>query len=296
VTAAAGPEVLARAVSLVEPALSAAIPETDGALGRLHEAMRYSLLAGGKRLRPALCVAACEAVGGEARHAVPPAVALELVHTYSLVHDDLPCMDDDDLRRGRPTNHVVYGEALAVLAGDGLLTRAFGILAEADLPGDVRAGLVAELAEAAGARGMVGGQALDLAAEGAEEVDLPTLQYIHTHKTGALFVASCRLGGRAGGASSSALDRLGRFGENLGLAFQIVDDLLDETATAEELGKAAGKDRARGKATYPRLLGLTESRRRVEELARTARELAESFGKGGAALGELARFVAERHS
>jgi len=288
-------ELLSRAAALVEPALAEAVGQPEGALGRLHESMRYSLLAGGKRLRPALCLAACEAAGGEAGRAVPAAVALELIHTYSLVHDDLPCMDDDDLRRGRPTNHVVYGEAMAVLAGDGLLTRAFGVLATADLPAETRVRMVAALAEAAGSRGMVGGQALDLAAEG-EDVDLPSLQYIHTHKTGALFSASCRLGGLAAGGTEDALDRLRRYGDRIGLAFQIVDDLLDETATSEQLGKATGKDRGRGKATYPRLLGLAESRRRVEDLAGEARILAESFGAPGEGLAGLARFVVERSS
>jgi geranylgeranyl diphosphate synthase type II len=288
-------ELLSRAAALVEPALAEAVGPLEGALGRLHDSMRYSLLAGGKRLRPALCLASCEAGGGEAARALPAAVALELVHTYSLVHDDLPCMDDDDLRRGRPTNHVVYGEALAVLAGDGLLTRAFGVLAEADLPAEARGRMVADLAAAAGSRGMVGGQALDLAAEG-EEVDLPVLQYIHTHKTGALFSASCRLGGLSAGVAEPELERLARFGERLGLAFQIVDDLLDETATAEALGKATGKDRKRGKATYPRLMGLAESRRRVEDLAREAGALAESFGGPGEGLAGLARFVVERTS
>ena len=288
-------ELLSRAAALVEPALAGAIGQPEGSLGKLHESMRYSLLAGGKRLRPALCLASCEAAGGEAARAVPAAVALELIHTYSLVHDDLPCMDDDDLRRGRPTNHVVYGEAMAVLAGDGLLTRAFGVLAAADLPAGIRVRMVEGLAEAAGSRGMVGGQALDLEAEG-QDVDLPSLQYIHTHKTGALFSASCRLGGLAAGGAEEVLDRLRRFGDRIGLAFQIVDDLLDETATAEQLGKATGKDRERGKATYPRLLGLAESRQRVEDLAGEARALAESFGAPGEGLAGLARFVVERSS
>ncbi|MEZ5065145.1 MAG: polyprenyl synthetase family protein [bacterium] len=288
-------ELLARAAARVEPALIEAVPKLEGPLGRLHESMRYSLLAGGKRLRPAICFAACEAAGGAPEDALPAAVALELIHTYSLVHDDLPCMDDDDLRRGRPTNHVVFGEALAVLAGDGLLTRAFGVLAEAGFPPARRIEMVAVLAEAAGSRGMVGGQALDLAAEGTE-VDLPTLQYIHTHKTGALFVASCRLGGIAAGAGETERAGLDRFGERIGLAFQIVDDVLDETSTPEQLGKGTGKDQSRGKATYPGLIGLAESRRRVAELAREAEEVAREFGPPGASLAALARFVGERTS
>ncbi len=285
---------LRRAAELLYPALERAVPEEKGALGPLAEAMRYSLRAGGKRLRPALCLASCEAVGGDPALALGPAAALELIHTYSLIHDDLPCMDDDDLRRGRPTNHKVYGEAMAVLAGDGLLTRAFGVLAGCELPDGARIEAVRILADASGARGMVGGQALDLAAERSEVVDLPTLQYIHTHKTGALIGASCRLGGIAGGASLAQVEELGRYGEKIGLAFQIVDDLLDETADSAQLGKASHKDRERGKATYPGLLGLEESRERVAELSDAAVEIAGAFGVAGQSLEVLARFVGTR--
>jgi geranylgeranyl diphosphate synthase type II len=256
--------------------------------------MRYSLTAGGKRIRPALCLAACEAAGGDDARAIAPAVAVELVHTYSLIHDDLPCMDDDDLRRGRPTNHRVFGEAIAVLAGDALLTRAFGVLAEADLPEGVRTEMIRTLAGAAGSRGMVGGQALDLAAEGSEVVDPSAVRYIHACKTGALFGAACRLGGLAAEAGAETVGKLGALGEKIGLAFQIVDDLLDESGRAEDLGKAAGKDRARGKATYPGVLGAAESRRRVGELGREAAGLAEGFGERGRALGRLARFIVDR--
>ena len=294
-SAAALDEVLARYRTNVEHALARALPPAEGAAETLHEAMRYSLDAGGKRIRPVLCFASCEAVGGDTTLAEAPAAALELVHTYSLIHDDLPCMDDDDFRRGKPSSHRVYGEALAVLAGDGLLTRAFGVLAEAqELSPAARIEMVAALAEAAGSRGMVGGQALDVAAEGDEEADLPTLQFIHTHKTGALFGASCRLGGLAGGGDEESVRRLGRFGEKMGHAFQIVDDLLDETGRADALGKASGRDRARGKATYPRILGVEESKRRVQALAGSAEETARSFGARGEALLGLVRFVAER--
>jgi geranylgeranyl diphosphate synthase type II len=281
----------------VERALSRALPPPEGALGRLHEAMRYSLDAGGKRIRPVLCLASCEAVGAAdgLDRAESPAAALELVHTYSLIHDDLPCMDDDDLRRGRPTSHRVWGEALAVLAGDALLTRAFGVLAEAEEIGaEARVAMVRLLAEAAGSLGMVGGQALDVAAEGSADVDLPTLQFIHTHKTGALFGAACRLGGLAGGGDEDAVRRLGRLGEKLGLAFQIADDLRDETGGPAELGRSPGRDRARGKATYPRILGVEESARRVEQLTASAAEAAASFGPAGEALGAIVRFVRER--
>jgi geranylgeranyl diphosphate synthase type II len=281
----------------VANALEEAVPGVSGSLEALHRAMRHSLQAGGKRLRPTLCLASCEAVGGRPELAKAPATALELIHTYSLIHDDLPCMDDDDLRRGQPTNHKVFGEAMAILAGDGLLTRAFEVLAEDEtLPASCRVEMVAILAHAAGSLGMVGGQALDLAAEGSVDVDLPTLQYIHTHKTGALFSASCRLGGVAGGGSADALSRLGKFGEKIGLAFQIVDDLLDVTGRPEDLGKAAGKDVARGKATYPGLLGVEESRHRVDELGTAAQEIAQTFRERGKGLSLLARFVIERSS
>ncbi len=289
---------LARFGPAVERAMARALPDSaPGVPVRLHEAMRYSLDAGGKHIRPVLCFASCEAAGGAA--AVPraeaAAAALELVHTYSLIHDDLPCMDDDDFRRGRPSNHRVFGEALAVLAGDGLLTRAFGVLGEAEeLPPGVRAGMAAVLAEAAGAAGMVGGQAADVEAEGRDDVDAAGLRFIHARKTGALFGAACRMGGLAGGAGGEALERLARYGETLGLMFQIADDLLDETGRSADLGKASGRDRERGKATYPRILGVAESRRAVEELADRAGELARGFGPGGEPLAGLVRFVAER--
>lgn len=287
-------EVLESYSALVEPALEAALPRPVGQLARLHESMRYSVMSGGKRIRPAFCLAACEAVGGLPEAAVPAAVALEFVHSYSLIHDDLPCMDDDDLRRGRPTNHRVYGDAMAVLAGDALLTRAFGVLAESELDESRRIRQISVLAAAAGSRGMVGGQALDLDAEGSEDVDLPTLQYIHTHKTGALFAASCRLGALAGGAEDEDVDRVGRFGALVGLAFQIADDLLDETAESSHLGKASKKDRVRGKATYPRLLGLDESRQRMEELDGKAEEIVDGYGTRAQKLLRLARFVVRR--
>jgi geranylgeranyl diphosphate synthase type II len=290
-------ETLAGYRELIRQGLEEAVPEIRGSLGRLSEAMRYSLNAGGKRMRPALCLAACQAVCGQAERAKAPAVALELIHTYSLIHDDLPCMDDDDVRRGKPTNHKVFGEGMAVLAGDGLLTRAFEVLASDEtLPAEPRLEMVRVLAGAAGAGGMVGGQALDLAAEGSDDVDLPTLQFIHTHKTGALFSAACRLGALAGRGSPQVAQQLGKFGEKVGLAFQIVDDLLDVTAAPRELGKAAQKDEPRGKATYPGVLGLSESRLKVEELGRAAERIAAEFSERGRALVLLARFATERSS
>jgi len=272
------------------------LPAAPASLGRLVEAMRYSLEAPGKRLRPALCLAACEAVGGRPERAESAAGALELIHTYSLIHDDLPCMDDDDTRRGRPTSHRVFGEALAVLAGDGLLTRAFGVLAEDDgLTPETRCAMIETLAEAAGHLGMVGGQALDLAAEG-EAVDPEGLREIHARKTGALIAASCRLGALAGGAAPGLVEALGRFGQELGLAFQIRDDLLDETGTTEALGKNAGRDRERGKATYPGLLGLEASRERMREAAARARAAIVELGERAEPLEQLTRIVVERSS
>lgn len=290
--------VLDRYRTLVDAALEAVLPEVAGPTARLHEAMRYSVLGGGKRIRPALCLASCEAVGAPASAAAPAGAALELVHAYSLVHDDLPCMDDDDLRRGRPTNHRVFGEALAVLAGDGLLTLAFEVLAEAAEPPQEsrRLEMIRLLAHGAGLRGMVGGQALDVESEGLEEIDLPTLQFIHTRKTGALVGAACRMGAICGGGNEAQVASLGKFGEKVGLAFQIVDDLLDETGASDALGKSTHKDRSRGKMTYPRLFGMDESRRKAKELGDAAVEIAAEFGSDGRALHDLARHLMERTS
>ncbi|MDP6461626.1 MAG: polyprenyl synthetase family protein [Gemmatimonadota bacterium] len=287
---------LSRVADLVNPALEAAIASDVASLRPLHDAMRYSLLAKGKRIRPALCLASCEAVGGRAEDAVAAATALELVHTYSLIHDDLPCMDDDDFRRGVPTNHRVHGEAMAVLAGDALLTRAFGVLTDGGGPTPPKRTLemVAALAQAAGAHGMVGGQALDLAAERKTGVELAELREIHTRKTGALFEASCQLGGLAGGANADLLDVLRRFGAAAGYAFQIADDLLDETGSRDDLGKDAGRDRALGKATGPGILGEEESRRVLASLVEEAVKLADGFGESGEGLAALVRFVKDR--
>ncbi len=242
----------------------------EGEAARLAEAMRYSLEAGGKRVRPVLCLLAAEAVGGSAEAALPGALALEYVHTYSLIHDDLPAMDDDDLRRGRPTNHMVYGEGHAILAGDGLLTEAFRVLAAG--PGAPSTLLEATLllATAAGWRGMVGGQALDLEGEKLDHYDLDHLRLIHRLKTGALLRAALEMGAVLGGASAADRAALKAYGEAIGLAFQIQDDILDATATDADLGKRAGKDAGRGKITYPSLLGLDGARRALEEATETA--------------------------
>jgi geranylgeranyl diphosphate synthase type II len=232
--------------------------------------MRYSLEAGGKRVRPVLCLLACEAVGGTSTQALPGALALEYVHTYSLIHDDLPAMDDDDLRRGRPTNHKVFGEGHAILAGDALLTEAFGVLASADLDPTKRAEALKLLAEGAGWRGMAGGQALDLEGEKVASYDLDHLRLIHRLKTGALLRASLEIGAVLGGAAPAERAALRAYGEAIGLAFQIQDDILDATATDADLGKRAGKDAGRGKITYPSLLGLDGARKALSEATETA--------------------------
>jgi len=254
---------LAAAKVRVDAWLDEALPPAGEGPGRLHEAMRYSVFAGGKRIRPALALAAAEAVGGRAEDALPVAGALEMVHTYSLIHDDLPCMDDDDLRRGRPTSHRVFGEALAVLAGDALHSLAFETLLSRT--GPEGCALARDLASAAGVGGMVGGQVEDLEAEGLAPSE-PRLASIHAGKTAALFSAACRAGGRAGGGRAAEVEALGRFGTAFGLAFQVVDDVLDETGTAESLGKTPGKDKRGKKMTYVALEGGAAARARARRL------------------------------
>jgi geranylgeranyl diphosphate synthase type II len=260
--------------------------------------MRYSVLAGGKRLRPMLALFGCEAVGGRLDDAMPAAVALELIHTYSLVHDDLPAMDDDDYRRGRPTCHKVYGEAVAILAGDALLTHAFQVLADPAAGGVTaprRLQIVAEIASAAGSVGMVGGQTMDIQAEG-QTLDPKTLLALHAKKTGALLRASLRVGALAGGADEAALAALTRYGERLGLAFQIVDDILDIEGNSAEMGKTAGSDLRKKKATYPAVFGLETARRDAARLLREATESLGLLGEGGAVLAALAEYVGKRRS
>ena len=259
---------LERLLPLLDARLTAAFQQ--GEAPRLAEAMRYSLEAGGKRVRPVLCLLAAEAVGGQVESALLGALALEYIHTYSLIHDDLPSMDDDDLRRGRPTNHKVFGEGHAILAGDGLLTEAFRVLADGSGDPARRLEALSLLAEAAGWRGMVGGQALDLEGETLDHYDFDHLRLIHRLKTGALLRASLEMGAVLGGAAPDARQALRATGEALGLAFQIQDDILDATATDADLGKRAGKDAGRGKITYPSLLGLDGARKALEEATETA--------------------------
>ena len=263
----------------VDRALDRWLPSEKTKPTTLHRAMRYAVFAGGKRLRPILCLAAAEVCGGKTSNALPAACAVECIHTYSLVHDDLPCMDDDDLRRGRPTTHKVFGEAVAVLAGDALLTVAFEILAASRKTKRHSSGdLVAELAKAAGSLFLVGGQVADMEAENRPS-NPKELVFIHRGKTAAIIASSLRLGAMSANATPAHVKALGQFGENLGLAFQIVDDILDITQTSEQLGKSAGKDAAAGKATYPAVLGLEKSRREAARLTKAAHKALEPFGK-----------------
>jgi geranylgeranyl diphosphate synthase type II len=287
---------LARTRRAANAALRASVPPPAAKPSTIHRAMRYSLLAGGKRLRPLLCCAAAEACGGTVARALPAACAVELVHTYSLIHDDLPCMDDDDLRRGKPTAHKVFGEAVAVLAGDALLTAAFAALAGArPAARHTPADLVAELARAAGSRGLIAGQVADLEAENRTPAEAE-LYFIHAAKTGMLLRASLKLGAMSAGAARGKLESLDRFGFALGMAFQIQDDVLDATQTAAKLGKTAGKDAASGKMTFPSLYGLARSRELAAEAGASARAELRAWGAAGRRLGELAdRILARDH-
>ena len=260
---------------------------------KLREAIRYCLLAPGKRLRPMLVLMAAEACGSSHEAAMPAACAVEMIHTYSLIHDDLPCMDDDDLRRGRPTCHIEFDQATAVLAGDALLAQAFYVLSAGIDEPLVAARCCRELSYAAGPCELVGGQVDDLAAEG-QPGNLEMLERIHRRKTGAMFRVSLRLGGLAGGANDEQLGQLETYGKSLGLAFQIVDDLLDREGTTTNLGKTTGKDAKHGKLTFPSLLGKTESQARAEKLIEEACQAVRDFGERGQKLCALARFVIER--
>ena len=292
---------------LVDEALERHLPGTGDPPKEIHEAVRYSVFAGGKRLRPILVLAAAEAAGGQMDQALGAAAAIELIHTYSLIHDDLPAMDDDDFRRGRPTCHKVYGEAMAILAGDALLTQAFILLsrppsedqgeplgaAYMQTTAEARLRVIQEIAQAAGSKGMVGGQVVDILHED-REVDLPTLQYLHAHKTGALIRACLRVGGVLASAGPEQLEALTRYGERIGLAFQIVDDILDLEGSLEALGKQAGSDLRKKKATFPALLGIEESRRWAHRLVSEAKQSLVIFGDRGAVLGAIADFVVMR--
>lgn len=280
----------------VDAALDKYLP-ADQAGGRLPEAMRYSVFAGGKRLRPILCMAGAEAVGGSADSVMFCACALEMVHTYSLVHDDLPAMDDDQLRRGMPTNHTVYGDGMAVLAGDGLLTQAMVLMSDGSAYGELEPGRVLraahEVMRASGPEGMVLGQAFDLDAEN-QSPDLAAVQFIHSLKTGAIITASVVSGAILAGGDEGQVDSLRRYGKRVGLAFQIADDLLDLEGDAEVLGKATGMDAVRGKMTYPGAVGVKQARETGWRLVNEAAALADGLGPQAEPLAVLARYIMER--
>ena len=281
--------------TLVETALDQSL--AIGIPKKIYESMRYSLLAGGKRLRPILCLATCRLTGGNTEMAMPTACALEMIHTMSLIHDDLPAMDNDDYRRGKLTNHKVYGEDVAILAGDGLLAYAFEHVANQtkNVPPERLIKVVARLGNTVGAEGLVGGQVLDLESEGKTDITTETLSFIHTHKTGALLETSVVTGAIIAGASAEEIAKLAKYAQNIGLAFQIVDDILDITATDEQLGKTAGKDLAAQKATYPSLWGLEKSQAEAEKLIDEAMEQLESYGEAAEPLRAIAKFIVTRN-
>ncbi len=283
--------------ALVDAALERALRSGDGVPPRLLEAMRYAVFSGGKRVRPILTLMACEASGGQPERALPFACALELIHTYSLVHDDLPAMDDDELRRGRPTVHVAFDEAHAILTGDALLTGAFALAADGAATTGLEPGralaIVAAIAHAAGAAGMVGGQVADLEAEG-RRADLSLVESIHRRKTAALIAAAVEAGALAGGAAGAALQALREYGDALGLAFQVADDLLDATASTAVTGKREGGDAAHGKATYPAALGIDGARDVARELLARCLAAVAPLGARAEPLAALATFIVER--
>jgi len=279
----------------VEKALARSLPPASVRPATIHKAMRYSLLAGGKRLRPILALAAAEACGGDDfKNVLPAACAVELIHTYSLIHDDLPCIDDDDLRRGRPTSHKVFGEGFAVLAGDALLTRAFGLLAlikpSKRYPLTVMLG---ETATAAGSLQLIAGQVADLEAEG-KNLSIADVRFIHERKTAAMIVLPLRLGGMIANATPRQLKALTEFGQALGLAFQIIDDILDVTQSSEQLGKSAGKDLTAAKATYPAVIGLEASRKEAAKLTQKALSSIQLLGPHGIQLREIGESLLKR--
>lgn len=261
----------------------------------LYMSMGYSLMAGGKRLRPILAIASYEALGGRSKDILPIAVSLELIHTYSLIHDDLPAIDNDDMRRNKPTNHKVFGEATAILAGDALLTDAFGMISNASARPEVLIDILREITHACGPQGMIGGQMLDILLEG-KRAKKRQLLYIHTYKTGALIRASVRVGAIMAGAPQDKLNHLTRYGESIGLAYQIVDDILDITGTREETGKSVGGDTVRGKNTYPSLFGIEESRKKAKELIEKSLIAIKDFDHRAEPLREIAKYILRRQS
>ena len=285
---------LAGRIALIDAALDRFIPSVETRPPVIHRAMRHSVFAGGKRLRPVLCLAAAEACGGSVEDAMPAACAVECLHTYSLIHDDLPCMDDDDFRRGVPTCHKVFGDGIAVLAGDALQALAFELVAQTPATSrfDAR-DYVLELAVTAGSRHLIGGQVADLEGEG-KRLEMDDLRYVHESKTAALLTTSILLGAMSAGAGEDQITALRKFGMATGLAFQVIDDILDVTQTTEKLGKSAGKDIASEKSTFPALIGLDASREEARRLTAEAHSALEGFGEAGQRLGQLADHLLQR--
>jgi len=281
---------------MIDQALEKLLPPPSQRPESIHQAMRHSVFAGGKRLRPVLCIEAARMIAGQVPEGVEDlGSALEMLHTYSLIHDDLPALDNDDLRRGQPTCHVVFGEAIAILAGDGLQTQAYEVLARLKCPAEARIRIIEEIARGTGTvDGMIGGQVKDLEAE-RQKPDAATLEYIHRSKTGALITASLVSGGIYAGGSHAEVQRLRDFGRSIGLAFQIVDDVLDVTQSSQQLGKTAGKDTASEKATYPALFGVPESLRRADALITSGCGALDSFGARADTLKDLARYLVQRN-
>jgi geranylgeranyl diphosphate synthase type II len=289
-------EHLAQQQALVDRELDRLVPPENTTPDTIHRAMRYSLFAGGKRIRPILCIEAARTAGDETDGVIAAACALEMIHTYSLIHDDLPALDNDDYRRGKLTNHKVFGDAMAILAGDGLLTLAFQVLAELPIRDERKTRLTAELATAAGTvGGMIGGQVADLEGEG-KPPNAQLLESIHRAKTGALLRASLRMGALYAGANETQYAALSCYGEHIGLAFQIVDDILDVEESSEALGKTAGKDAAQHKITFPAVYGLVESRRMAEEECARAHAVLSPFGESASRLHEVADLIVHRKS
>lgn len=288
---------LKRKVNIIEEALSQYLPGEDEYPETIHQSMRYSMLAGGKRLRPVLVLAAAEAVGGDVKKVIPAACAIEMIHTYSLIHDDLPAMDDDNYRRGKPTNHVVYGEAIAILAGDALLTLAFEVLSslveEPGIAPQKVLRVIKEISLAAGSRGLIGGQVVDIGSENLD-ISAETLKYIHIHKTGALFKAALKTGAILSSASEEQITALSRYAHFLGLGFQITDDILDIEGDTEKLGKPVGSDIKKKKATYPSIFGLQEAKQMAREAVAESLMSLEGFDERADFLREMARYLLER--
>ena len=288
---------LAECKEFVDEGISRFLPNQDTYPESIHKSMRYSVFAGGKRLRPALLVASAEAVGGDRQEVLPFAAAVEFIHTYTLIHDDLPALDDDNLRRGKPTNHLVFGEAIAILAGDALLTQAFVLMTNAALMDSIPPKHILraahEMGKSVGSTGVIGGQVVDLESEG-KPIDEATLEYIHIYKTGFFFKSCIRVGALLGQADFKQLNALSSFGAHIGLAFQIIDDILDITGDQEKLGKDVGSDVGRDKATYPALFGMEESKRKAEKLVEDGIGQLKDFGASADPLRDIARFFIQR--